>query len=59
MKKIHVDEILKKKDENLPGPDRYSRAKYFGNKQGQLDCGSQQYSMRQKLPLFDKKLERE
>ena len=23
MKKIHVDEILKKKDENLPGPERY------------------------------------
>ena len=34
MKKIHVDEILKRKDENLPGPDRYSNYKFFGNKAG-------------------------
>ena len=30
MKKIHVDEILKKKDENLPGPERYNKADGFG-----------------------------
>ena len=40
MKKLHVDEILKKTDENLPGPDRYARKNFFGNKQGQLDCGA-------------------
>ena len=40
MKKIHVDEILKKGEEKLPGPDRYSNNKFFGNKQGQLDCDS-------------------
>ena len=30
MKKIHVDEILKKKDENLPGPERYGMKDTFG-----------------------------
>jgi len=30
MKKLHVDEILKKKDENLPGPDRYLKKDTFG-----------------------------
>lgn len=30
MKKLHVDEILKKKDENLPGPDRYDKNSGFG-----------------------------
>ena len=30
MKKIHVEEILKKKDENLPGPDRYMKKDCFG-----------------------------
>ena len=53
MKKIHVDEILKKGEENLPGPDRYSNSKYFGVKQGHLDCDSKQYSMRMKLDHFD------
>lgn len=52
MKKIHVDEILKKKDENLPGPDRYSNYRFFGNKPGQLACGSSHYSMRLKLDHF-------
>ena len=33
MKKIHVDEILKR-TEGLPGPDRYSNYKFFGNKPG-------------------------
>ena len=30
MKKLHVDEILKKKDENLPGPERYQKKDTFG-----------------------------
>lgn len=30
MKKLHVDEILKKKEENLPGPDRYMKKDCFG-----------------------------
>ena len=30
MKKLHVDEILKKKDENLPGPERYNKKDTFG-----------------------------
>ena len=34
MKKIHVDEILKKRDENLPGPDKYGKRDLFGGKQG-------------------------
>ena len=37
MKKLHVDEILKKKDENLPGPDRYEKVHLFGGKQGSLE----------------------
>ena len=37
MKKLHVDEILKKKDENLPGPDRYEKVHLFGGKQGALE----------------------
>ena len=30
MKKAFVDEILKKKDENLPGPERYLHKDGFG-----------------------------
>ena len=37
MKKIHVDEILKKTEENLPGPDRYAKDNLFGGKQGSLE----------------------
>jgi hypothetical protein len=37
MKKIHVDEILKKTEENLPGPDRYGKDNLFGVKQGSLE----------------------
>ena len=37
MKKIHVDEILKTKEENLPGPDRYEKVHLFGGKQGGLE----------------------
>ena len=37
MKKLHVDEILKKKEENLPGPDRYEKIHLFGGKQGALE----------------------
>ena len=37
MKKIHVDEILKKTEENLPGPDRYGKDNLFGGKQGSLE----------------------
>ena len=39
MKKIHVDEILKKKDENLPGPDRYAKRDLFGGTLGELEFG--------------------
>jgi len=52
MKKIHVDEIFKKKSENLPGPDKYPMKPLFGAKQGELEGSSQQYSMRRKLDHF-------
>ena len=41
MKKIHVDEIFKKKNENLPGPDKYRMKPLFGAKQGELEGSSQ------------------
>ena len=37
MKKIHVDEIFKRKNENLPGPDKYRMKPLFGSKQGELE----------------------
>ena len=55
MKKLHVEEILKKKDENLPGPDRYGPNKdLFGKTHN-----STAYSMRKKLGHFDLELKRE
>ena len=59
MKKLHVDEILKKGDVNNPGPERYLNNKFFGNKQGQLECDSKQYTMRKKLGAFERHLARE
>jgi hypothetical protein len=53
MKKLHVDEILRKKDENLPGPVNYEKKHLFGSNNGT------QYSMRKKLMHFEQKLERE
>lgn len=53
MKKIHVDEILKKRDENLPGPDRYEKKHLFGSNQGL------NYSMRKNLGHFDMHLDKE
>ncbi len=54
MKKIHVDEILKKKEENLPGPDRYGKKDTFGKTSGSIA-----FSMRTKLNDFDRNLGRE
>ena len=54
MKKIHVDEILKKKQENLPGPDRYTKQATFG-----IDANTTSYSMRKHLGEFDRHLGRE
>lgn len=54
MKKIHVDEILKRKDENVPGPDRYGKKDTFGK-----TAGSTMYSFGAKLNHFDKELGRE
>jgi len=48
MKKLHVEEILKKREENLPGPDRYGKKDTFGNCSGTVA-----YSMRKKLGAFD------
>ena len=53
MKKLHVDEILKKKDENLPGPERYNKKDTFG-----IQAGSTSYSLRKKLGHFDMELAR-
>lgn len=53
MKKLHVDEILKKKDENLPGPERYNKKDTFG-----IQAGTTSYSMRKKLNHFDMELSR-
>lgn len=54
MKKLHVEEILKKKEENLPGPDRYANKDGFGN-----TAGTTNYTMRKKLGHFDMQLNRE
>jgi len=54
MKKLHVEEILKKKDENLPGPDRYLKKDCFGK-----DANSTSYSLRKKLGAFERHLGRE
>ena len=54
MKKIHVDEILKKKDENLPGPERYGMKDTFG-----ANANSTSYSLRKQLGAFDRHLGRE
>ena len=51
MKKIHVDEILKKKDENLPGPERYGKKDGFGRTSGSI-----QFSMRKKITDFEREL---
>lgn len=52
MKKIHVDEILKKKEENLPGPDRYEKKGLFGPGLGSS------YSMRKKITDVENRLEK-
>lgn len=49
-----MDEILKKKDENLPGPDRYAKKDTFG-----ADSGTTHFSMGKRLNHFDKELKRE
>ena len=54
MKKLHVEEILKKKDENLPGPDRYAKKDCFGHQ-----AASTSYTMRKRLNHFDMKLDKE
>lgn len=54
MKKMHVDEILKRKDENLPGPERYNKSSTFGK-----DANTTAYSMRKQLGHFDMQLARE
>ena len=54
MKKLHVEEILKKKAENLPGPDRYEKKNLFGK-----EVETTAYSMRKKLNHFDMKLNKE
>lgn len=53
MKKIHVDEILKKREENIPGPDRYEKKDLFGGTQGT------NYSVRKKLGHFEMHLDKE
>ena len=42
MKKIHVDEILRKKEENLPGPGKYELNTLIGKED------SVKYTMRAK-----------
>ena len=54
MKKLHVDEILKKKEDNLPGPDRYTSKDAFGGTSGTVH-----YTMRKKLGHHDMELNRE
>ena len=54
MKKAFVDEILKKKEENLPGPERYMHKDGFGK-----TANSTSYSMRKHLHHFDMHLGRE
>ena len=55
MKKLHVEEILKKREENLPGPDRYAPKKDLFGAQAQTVA----YSMRKNLGAFDRHLKRE
>lgn len=59
MKKIHVDEILKKKEENLPGPDHYKKVDLFGGAQQALEFGQPQYSFRKKLDMEIHKLDKQ
>ena len=54
MKKTFVDEILKKKSENLPGPERYEKSPAFG-----VSANTTSYSMRKNLGAFDRHLARE
>ena len=54
MKKLHVDEILKKREENLPGPDRYNDKPRFGS-----EARTVAYSMRKNLGAYDRELGRE
>ena len=54
MKKAFVDEILKKKSENLPGPERYNTKPAFGT-----SANTTSYSMRKNLGAFDRHLARE
>ena len=54
MKKAFVDEILKKKSENLPGPERYNAKPAFG-----VNANTTSYSMRKNLGAFDRHLSRE
>ena len=58
-KKLFVDEILKKKQENLPGPERYEKRSLFGGKQGSLEFGVPQYTFGQKLDPEILRLKRE
>jgi len=53
MKRIHVDEILRKKDEQLPGAGTYESKHLFG------DTNGVQYSLRKRIYNNEQKLDRE
>ena len=53
MKKLHVDEILKKREEGLPGPDRYTLQNFKG-----IGKEASAYSIRKKYDDWELKLEK-
>ena len=54
MIKLYVDEIIKKKDQNEPGPANYTHQQSFGSIKG-----GERYSVRPKNDLFVNHLERQ
>ena len=50
MKKLYVDEILKKGEQKEPGPSNYDKPSGFGN--DAVGQGAARYSMRQKIDPF-------
>ena len=45
--------------ENLPGPDRYAEANFFGRRQGEIACDSRQYTMGIKIDKLKQRLKTE
>jgi hypothetical protein len=56
MKKLHVDEILKKKEENLPGPGNYEAKPIIANENSirfsiRPKCGDNDYTLKRQRKM--------